>query len=1193
MKKILQLFAILVIFCAGANAQFLYHNGPTGSGLFGQKVIVLSNGNYVITDPYYSNSTTSNIGAVYLYDGANNSLIGSMTGSTAMDKVGTDVVALTDGKFAVISQYWSNGSNANAGAVTICSGTSAPPAVVDATNSLVGRNANDYIGSGGIKILPSGNYVINSPNASTATISDCGASTWVSKTATNITGYISDVNSLVGSFTGDRVGLNITVLTNGNYVIATDQFNAAANASKPKAGAAIWCNQATGRTGTISSANALIGDAANDNVGYTVVALANGNYIVYSPFWKNATAGAVTWGNGSTGTAGIVSASNSLTGELDMGFGGLFRAADGNCIIVSVKNGAAGVNCSATCMNGADGTFLSTGTFGAISSANSLLPAKKNDFSTVEFQYVAPGKYVMAFPNFDNGSIGDVGAIRLFTTASDWNTQISSANSILGASTSDLLGSAGFALLSSGSYVLAGSPNYTNGAFASAGALTYINASSASISGTISSSNSIIGSSANEQIGRSSSFKKLTGNNFVLASEYWDNGAATDAGFVYFGDASVAPPTSFSASNALVGSLANDRVGNKIYTLSNSNYVVTSPMWDAGAIVNVGAVTWGSATTGISGAVSSTNSIIGSQANDQVGQRFFPLSNGNYVIGSYNFDNGTISNAGALTWLSGTAATSGIVSSSNSVVGTTSDSRVGYGSEYNSSFPVDDYKPFLQVSNDKYVAKDYFWSDEPSIMLGATGLYSTTGATTGTIQSGNAMVGNSQYQIHGYDYYYKDVAASNGLFLLFNENYSSPTKSNNGSVTLGDANGTLTGFVNKCNSFVGANTGHGPHFERVFNSTHNYFLVSNQFTKRVAVMRSPQSATLSTSTTSTTENVGGLSRIPIVTESCQLIASVQRDGTSTALTDYITAKVWVDNDQYADYVKRHFELTPSTNPATATAKVTLYCTQAEFNGFNAFNTLKLPANPTDATGIANLRIAKYSGSSNDGSGGVNTYPSGIPEFINPDDADIVWNASANSGNGQWEISFAVTGFSGFFITTKTAGTLPLQWLSLAGTIGAGNVAKLHWKVQEQNVLNYIIERSDNNVDYYTAGSTASRGDGSNNYAFTDVNAVNGNAYYRIKQIDRDGKYSYSNVVRLSVKAFFPITLYPSPAHDIITINAGSQFVNSEILVTNAAGATIKKWKATSSSFTKEVSELASGIYFLKFDDGSVVKFVKE
>ena len=80
-----------------------------------------------------------------------------------------------------------------------------------------------------------------------------------------------------------------------------------------------WGNGTRGVTGAVSAANSLVGSTANDRVGGgCVTALTNGNYVVSSLYWDNgaaADAGAVTWGNGTSGVTGAVSAANSLVGS--------------------------------------------------------------------------------------------------------------------------------------------------------------------------------------------------------------------------------------------------------------------------------------------------------------------------------------------------------------------------------------------------------------------------------------------------------------------------------------------------------------------------------------------------------------------------------------------------------------------------------------------------------------------------------------------------------------------------------------------------------------------------------------------------------------------------------------------------------------------------------------------------------------
>ncbi|MEI7713910.1 MAG: hypothetical protein WCI94_20925, partial [Rhodospirillales bacterium] len=68
----------------------------------------------------------------------------------------------------------------------------------------------------------------------------------------------------------------------------------------------------------MSTSNSLYGTTTSDMVSTTgIIALSNGNYVVSSTYWDHSTvvdAGASTWGNGTTGTTGAVSTSNSIYG---------------------------------------------------------------------------------------------------------------------------------------------------------------------------------------------------------------------------------------------------------------------------------------------------------------------------------------------------------------------------------------------------------------------------------------------------------------------------------------------------------------------------------------------------------------------------------------------------------------------------------------------------------------------------------------------------------------------------------------------------------------------------------------------------------------------------------------------------------------------------------------------------------------
>jgi hypothetical protein len=125
----------------------------------------------------------------------------------------------------------------------------------------------------------------------------------------------------VGSTVNDLVGAyGVTALANGNYVVSSALWDSSALLD---AGAATWGSGTAGISGGISAANSLVGSTASDQVGaYGVTALANGNYVVGSLAWDNGAvtnAGAFTWGSGISGVNGPITADNSVLGETTNG----------------------------------------------------------------------------------------------------------------------------------------------------------------------------------------------------------------------------------------------------------------------------------------------------------------------------------------------------------------------------------------------------------------------------------------------------------------------------------------------------------------------------------------------------------------------------------------------------------------------------------------------------------------------------------------------------------------------------------------------------------------------------------------------------------------------------------------------------------------------------------------------------------
>jgi hypothetical protein len=158
----------------------------------------------------------------------------------------------------------------------------------------------------------------------------------------------------------------------------------------------------------------------------------------------------------------------------------------------------------------------------------------------------------------------------------------------------------------------------------------------------------------------------LPNGNIVVTDPDFDAGSTVDVGAVYLYDGATG-----TLISTLTGSTTDDQVGSYgVTVLSNGNYVVRSPYWDDGGAADVGAVTWGNGATGISGVVSSSNSLVGSTADDQVGSLVTALSNGNYVVSSPYWDSSGVANVGAVTMACIASGIRGPITGANSVRGT-------------------------------------------------------------------------------------------------------------------------------------------------------------------------------------------------------------------------------------------------------------------------------------------------------------------------------------------------------------------------------------------------------------------------------------------------------------------------------------------------------------------------------------------
>jgi len=283
--------------------------------------------------------------------------------------------------------------------------------------------------------------------------------------------------------------------------------------------------------------------------------------------------------------------------------------------------------------------------------------------------------------------------------------------------------------------------------------------------------------------------------------------------------------------------------------------------------------------------------------------------------------------------------------------------------------------------------------------------------------------------------------------------------------------------------------------------------------------------------------------------------------------------------------RKHVDIEPSVNPSTSSATITLYFSQADFDTYNSDDNINgdLPANPLDVDGKAALRIIQYHG--------VGTAPGNYPgpeEIINPSDDSITWNAAAS----YWEVSFTVTGFSGFYLSSVPTVVLPVKLVSFNGYLNAQRNVSLQWKVvEQQDIVSYEIERSSNAVDFTTIGNVKANTQNYFTYNYEDIAAPSTKSFYRIKIIDHNGRITYSNIIVINPQSNSNVYLYATP--DRLTINVkGNAYQNSTVNIIDNTGRLMQQVFINNTAQAADISRLAAGIYYVQFNDGTVLKFKK-
>jgi hypothetical protein len=182
----------------------------------------------------------------------------------------------------------------------------------------------------------------------------------------------------------------------------------------------------------------------------------------------------------------------------------------------------------------------------------------------------------------------------------------------------------------------------------------------------------------------------------------------------------------------------------------------------------------------------------------------------------------------------------------------------------------------------------------------------------------------------------------------------------------------------------------------------------------------------------------------------------------------------------------------------------------------------------------------------------------------------------------------------FTITTDVPVPLPVKIVSFKG-VNEGAINRLTWITQtEQNNKGFELQRSADGEHFISFAFMQTKADNGYstsvlNYDYDDIKPLNGNNFYRLRQVDKDYRASYSNIVFLRAGRYNVFSfsgLYPNPAKDKMNVViASDENDRITLLISDIAGKVIEKQMSEivkgNNYLSVNTAGLSPGVYFIK------------
>jgi hypothetical protein len=161
----------------------------------------------------------------------------------------------------------------------------------------------------------------------------------------------------------------------------------------------------------------------------------------------------------------------------------------------------------------------------------------------------------------------------------------------------------------------------------------------------------------------------------------------------------------------------------------------------------------------------------------------------------------------------------------------------------------------------------------------------------------------------------------------------------------------------------------------------------------------------------------------------------------------------------------------------------------------------------------------------------------LQNFLNTANLRFRFRFSSNAATSGFAFhvdqGFNIDNFKVVKTNTTFVNLVPVEFLSFTGRVTPEQTIKLDWDVaREVNHDYYEMEKSTDGTNFTAIGRITGIGP----YSFIDENPVDGNNFYRIRQVDKDKAFKFSKTINVPFrKKDLGLTIYPNPVRDALNI----------------------------------------------------------